>query len=45
MKKFSEIDQLVVSDRGDRYLADAFGHMKNIFTSRSYNLLDVSATV
>ena len=28
---FSKIDFLIVSDlRGDRYLSDAFGHMKNI---------------
>ena len=32
--KFSEIDFLFVSYRGDRYLSDAFGPMKNIVPSR-----------
>ena len=37
---------LVVSDKGDRYLSDAFGHMiKNIVPSRSYNQSEVSTTV
>ena len=42
---FAEIDFLVVSDRGDRYLSDAFGPMKNIVPSRKYSHLKVSATV
>ena len=33
---FAEIDFLVASDRGDRYLSDAFGPMKNIFPSQNY---------
>ena len=32
---------MVVSDRGDRYLSDAFGPMKNIVPSRSFNRLPV----
>ena len=40
-----ETDFLVVSDRKDRYLSDAFGPMKNIVPSRNYNRLEVSATV
>ena len=39
---FSEINFLVVSDRGDRYLSDAFGPMKKIVPSRSDNRLEVS---
>ena len=35
-ENFAEIDLLVVSDRGDRYLSDAFGPVKNIVPSRSY---------
>ena len=42
---FSEIEFLAVSDRGDRYLSESFGPMKNIDPSRSYNSLEVSATV
>ena len=30
---FSEIDFLIVFDRGDKFLLDAFGAMKNIFPS------------
>ena len=41
----SHIDLLVVSDRGDQYLSDAFGPIKNIVPSQSYNRLDVSAKV
>ena len=36
---------LVISDRGDRYLSDALGLMKNIIPSQSYNRLEVSTTV
>ena len=41
------IDFLVVSDRGDQYLSDAFGPMKNIVPSQNYShlKLKVSATV
>ena len=42
---FQKINFLVVSDRGYRYLTDAFGPMKNIVPSRSYNRLEVSATM
>ena len=42
---FSEIGFLIVSDRGDQYLSDAFGPMKNIVPSRSYSQSEVSATV
>ena len=45
MKFFAEIDFLVVSDRGDRYLSDAFSPMKNIVPSRNYSHLKVSTTV
>ena len=38
MKKNSEIDFFVVSDRGDQYLSDAFGPMENIVPNRSYRL-------
>ena len=43
MKNFSEIDFLVVSYRGDQYLSDAFGPIKNIVPSRSYYRSKVSA--
>ena len=33
---FSEIDFLLVSYRGDEYLSDAFGPIKNIVPSRSF---------
>ena len=46
MKNFTEIDFLVVSyTRGDRYLSDAFGPMKNIDPSRSYYWSKVRAYV
>ena len=44
-ENFAEIDFMVVSDRGDRYLSDVFGPMKNIVPSRNYSHLKVSATV
>ena len=44
-ENFAEIDFLVVSDRGYRYLSDAFGPMKNIVPSRNYIHLKVSAAV
>ena len=44
--KFFQKYILVVSvNRGYQYLSDAFGTMKNIVPSRSYNWLEVSATV
>ena len=42
---FAEIDFLVFSYRGDQYLSDAFGLMKNIAPSRSYYRSKVSAYV
>ena len=31
-ENFAEIDFLMVSDRGDRYLSDAFGPMKKYYS-------------
>ena len=42
---FPEIDFLIVSDRGDQYLSDTFGPIKNIVPSRSYCWSKVSAYV
>ena len=44
-EKFSELDFLVVSDRGDQYLSDVFSPIKKTVLSRSYYRLEVRATV
>ena len=36
---------LFLIEERDRYLSDAFSHINNSILSRSYNYLEVSATV
>ena len=43
--KGAEIDFSFVSNRGDQYLSEAFGPLKNIVPSQSYNQLEVSTAV